>query len=553
MAVVVSPLISLMKDQVDALRANGISATYINSSLGPAERRATAAEVRAGRIKLLYVAPERLVQSHTIEFLKGVGVSLFAIDEAHCISEWGHDFRPEYRELRKLKVEFPTAAVHAYTATATEPVRGDIAEQLGLDDPVQLVGNFDRPNLIFRVTRRSGLANQIREIVDRHRSEAGIVYCLSRAEVEETCTMLVDRGYRAVTYHAGMSDVDRNRNQDAFLTDRADIVVATIAFGMGIDKPNVRFVIHAGMPKSLENYQQESGRAGRDGLEAECCLLYSGSDIAMWKRRVEESDPGAQPASQRALRAIADYCTHAVCRHRALVRYFGQDLPGDRCQACDVCLGDVDLMSDSQVVGQKILSSVVRQQQRFGGEYTALVLKGSKDQRILQNGHDRLTTFGLLADFEQRTIRDWIEQLVGQEYLTKSGEYNVLQVTPLGWQLLRGEVQPRLTKPAAPVATAAPGSRKRRTVADDSWEGVDRELFDELRKLRRERAEDLGVPAYIVFGDASLRDMARKRPTTLDGFRGVKGVGDKKTADFGAEFTGLIGAFCREHGVTSDQ
>jgi len=195
----------------------------------------------------------------------------------------------------------------------------------------------------------------------------------------------------------------------------------------------------------------------------------------------------------------------------------------------------------------------VRQQQRFGGEYTALVLKGSKDQRILQNGHDRLTTFGLLADFEQRTIRDWIEQLVGQEYLTKSGEYNVLQVTPLGWQLLRGEVQPRLTKPAAPVATAAPGSRKRRTVADDSWEGVDRELFDELRKLRRERAEDLGVPAYIVFGDASLRDMARKRPTTLAGFRGVKGVGDKKTADFGAEFTGLIGAFCREHGLSSDQ
>ncbi len=523
LAVVVSPLISLMKDQVDALKTNGVPAACINSSQSPREKREVAEEIRAGNLRLLYAAPERLLQPQTLEFLKSAGLSFVAVDEAHCISEWGHDFRPEYRALKILRKQFPNIGIHAYTATATDRVRQDIAQNLGLKTPEILVGSFDRPNLVYRVERRQNRTKQIRDVLDRHRGDSGIIYCISRKNVDTLSEELNAEGYKTRPYHAGLSDVERKRNQEAFIEEKIETIVATVAFGMGIDKSNVRYVVHAGMPKSLENYQQESGRAGRDGLEAECCLLYSGNDPRIWRKMTEDDSPQSRAASLKSLDAIDAFCTGLSCRHRGLVEHFGQAWDRESCHACDVCLGQLDLIGDALIVGQKILSSVVRQQQRFGGEYTALVLKGSKIKRVLDNGHDRISTFGLLADQEKQVIRDWIEQLASQGFLAKEGEYNVLKVTPAGRKVLKGEITPRLLKPRKLA------KKKAAAVETDAWEGVHRELFDVLRKLRRQEAEQRNIPTYIVFSDAALREMARRRPSTIEAFRTVRGVGERNS------------------------
>lgn len=549
LAVVVSPLISLMKDQVDALRSCGVPAAYVNSSLSPDERREVADEIRAGRLKLVYMAPERLVTDSTIEFLKQSNVSFVAVDEAHCISAWGHDFRPEYRELRRLKQAFPDAGIHAYTATATEQVRADISAQLGLNDPKLLVGSFDRPNLVYRVERTHNRLAQIRDVVERHAGESGIIYCITRAKVDDTAAALTEMGYRVLPYHAGMSDIDRKRNQEAFIEEKVDTIVATVAFGMGIDKSNVRYVIHAGMPKSIENYQQESGRAGRDGLEAECCLFYSSGDYGLWKRLTSDPDSQARQSALNSLSAMFNYCTDMECRHRVLVNYFGQELPGDSCKACDVCLDGFDPVDEPLIVGQKILSCLVRLKQRFGGDYTAKVLKGSQEQRIMQSGHNQLSTWGILSDESLTSIRSWIEQLTAQKFVCKAGEYNVLEVTEDGWRLLRGELTPNLLVPKE--AATAEGQAES-AIAADSWEGVDRELFEVLRQLRRQKADDKQVPPYVVFSDAALRDMARRRPSTLDGFLEVRGVGQQKCADYGDDFITCIAEHCREQGLETD-
>jgi ATP-dependent DNA helicase RecQ len=545
LALVVSPLISLMKDQVDTLRSCGVPAAFINSTLSEPEKREIADQIRRRELKLVYVAPERLLSEQTLSFFSTAGVSLIAIDEAHCISAWGHDFRPEYRGLSVLKQRFPGVGIHAYTATASEQVRQDIAEQLGLAEPKMLVGGFDRPNLSYRIRRASGRFQQICEVLERHRGEAGIVYCLSRKEVDKTAAGLAGLGFRTAPYHAGMTDIDRRKNQEAFIEDRVDVIVATVAFGMGIDKPNVRFVVHSGMPKSLEHYQQESGRAGRDGLEAECTLLFGAGDIVTWKKMLESSEPAARDGSLLSLDAMQDFCTSVVCRHRAIVEYFGQELEGDNCGACDVCLGELDLVDDAITIGQKILSCVLRLKQRFGADYTAKVLAGSQEQRIVQAGHNRLSTYGLLRDEGSATIRDWIEQLVGQGFLEKTGEYNVLQVTASGQRLLKREAEPQLLRPAEK-------QRESRAVAADSWEGVDRGLFDALRQMRSERATQQKVPAYVVFGDAALRDMARLRPSTLDKFRSVKGVGEKKLTDYGQDFIEAINKYCQQQQLSQD-
>jgi ATP-dependent DNA helicase RecQ len=400
---------------------------------------------------------------------------------------------------------------------------------------------------VYRAKRRGDLLRQIREVVDRHRADSGLVYCIRRLDVEEIAASLAQLGYRALPYHAGMSDEDRRHNQEAFINDRAQIIVATVAFGMGIDKSDVRYVIHAAAPKSLESYQQESGRAGRDGLEAECLLLYSAGDFRTWRKLQSELPPHALEIAMTLLAGIESYCTSVECRHRTLVEYFGQHLPGENCGACDVCLSELELVDDALVISQKILSCVARVREAFGGEYVAQVLAGSRDERILSHGHEQLSTWGLLQEHHKKSIRGWIDQLVNQDYLQKTGDYNVLQLTEAGWRVMRGEVTPRLLKPA-PRPRRSKGaleSAAASRAARESWEGVDRQLFEALRAYRRGKADERGVPPFIIFSDATLRDLARHRPSTLAELADIHGIGAKKLSEYGSDLLAEIGSYAR--------
>ncbi len=542
LAVVVSPLISLMKDQVDALKECGVAAERIDSSLSMSQQNDVFSRINRKELKLLYLSPERLMSDNFLGILRKAELSFIAIDEAHCVSMWGHDFRPEYRQLGSLKDMFGGITIAAYTATATDQVRVDIAQQLKLDNPRMIVGSFDRPNLLYKVGPRNNIVKQVCSVVDRHKGESGIIYCIRRKDVDSMCGQLKSKGYKVAPYHAGMEAGDRRKNQDMFINEKVDIIVATVAFGMGIDKSNVRYVIHAGMPKSLEHYQQESGRGGRDGLEADCCLFYSGGDYGTWKSIMRDMPVEAYKIAMVKLNHMYNYCTGGVCRHKAILRYFGQDLDSDNCNACDMCLGELDYVDDALIISQKILSCIVRVEQRFGGNYVASVLVGSRDKRVLENNHDRLSTYGLLEDHSNHAVRDWIEQLVGQDYIEKYGEYNVLRITEKGGTVLKGERTPRLLKPAVKKAKVS-------KVTTDSWEGVDKELFETLRKLRSKIAGKKKLPAYIVFGDGALRDMARKRPASLDAFLNVKGVGEKKYQQYGETFIATIKDHCSEYSL----
>ena len=545
LTIVVSPLISLMKDQVDALTECGVPAARLDSSLSRQEQNAVFEGIQNKTLKLLYLAPERLVSESFLSLLRTTELSFIAVDEAHCVSMWGHDFRPEYRQLGLIKRLFPKITIAAYTATATEQVREDIAEQLHLNNCQMLIGSFDRPNLVYKVQPRKTVFKQVCSVLNRHKNESGIIYCIRRKDVDGLCDQLKEQGYNAVPYHAGMSDEDRKENQDRFITEKVEVIVATVAFGMGIDKSNVRYVIHTGMPKSLEHYQQESGRAGRDGLEAECHLFYSGGDYGIWKSMMQEMPTEAQKVAMVKLQEMYKFCTGGVCRHKAILRYFGQDLAKESCNACDMCLGELDYIKDGLVTAQKILSCILRLDQRFGGDYTALVLSGSEDKRIIGNNHHKLTTYGLLSNCSKSTIHNWIEQLTGQDYIEKTGEYNTLTVTPKGWIVLKGQETPRLLKPAEqPVKISK--------VVADSWEGVDKGLFGALRKLRAQIAGKRKVPAFIVFGDATLRDMARKRPANIEMLMRVKGIGEKKCRQYGVAVLSTIEDYCRENALEVD-
>ncbi len=551
LAVVISPLIALMKDQVDGLVANGYPAAALHSMLDPNEVRDIERRAASGELRLLFVAPERLFSGRMDGLLRDARPGAFVVDEAHCISQWGHDFRQEYRRLAELRERFPGVPMHAYTATATRRVREDIVSQLRLRDPAVLVGDFDRPNLVYRVIPRTKKSEQIEEAIGRHPGEATIVYCLSRKDTERVAERLVERSHKAAAYHAGMEPVDRRRVQDDFMAERTDIVVATVAFGMGIDRSNVRCVVHAAMPKSVEHYQQEAGRAGRDGLEAECVLLYSGADAARWRDLMEKSASeaglaGPPPEQLELLDQITRFCSSMKCRHALLVRHFGQDYgeKADGCGACDVCLGENDPVEDAITTARKILSCVARLQQRYGAQHVVDVLRGGDTQRIRDLGHQTLTTFGLLADTPTKLIRSFIDQLVDDGLLTRTpDQYRVLQLTDEGVAVLKGaserEVrlfQPRQPKRATPRSAAA------------DWEGVDTTLFDGLRGLRRDLAVERGVPAYVIFSDATLRELARKRPASTRAMREIKGVGQKKLAEFGPVFVEHIREHCRETG-----
>jgi ATP-dependent DNA helicase RecQ len=544
-AVVVSPLISLMKDQVDALAGCGVPAACVNSTHSLDEKREVADGLRAGRLKLLYLSPERLMTERTLKFLQHMPVSFFAIDEAHCISDWGHDFRPEYRMLSRLKQTFPSLGVHAYTATATERVRRDIARELRLCKPAVLVGSFDRPNLIYRVQQRTDKLRQIMEAISRHPNESGIIYCIRRVDVDELCELLNQKGITARPYHAGMTEADRKRYQEDFISDRAKIMVATVAFGMGIDKSNVRFVIHAGAPKSLEHYQQESGRAGRDGLEAECCLFYSVGDFAIWRHLQRELPEEAYQIARRSLDGIEGYCSGLSCRRQTILNHFGQGLDTENCGGCDVCLGEVQGAGDELVLSQKIISAVLRLKGGFGIAYVVRTLVGSRDQRIIANGHDQLSTYGLLADYDRKSVRFWIDQLIRQNCLEVVGDYPVLRVTPLGGEVLKGEFTPRLLKRAEMPAREAQVSRT-------AWEGVDRGLFEALCQWRLRVAEARDVPPFVIFADTTLRELARRRPSTIAGLRTVHGIGETKLAEYGAALVELITAHCRQRNLDMD-
>jgi ATP-dependent DNA helicase RecQ len=538
-----------------------VAAAQLDSSLSPTDRFCTEVDLREGNIRLLFVAPERLVASDFCSLLRNVVVRAFAIDEAHCISHWGHDFRPEYRQLNRLKELFPKASVHAFTATATQRVREDICKQLALRTPDVLVGDFDRPNLNYRVLPRHDLTRQIMDVLERHTGEAGIIYCIRRRDVDDVAALLKGRGLNVLPYHAGMDADERRRVQDAFASESCDIIVATVAFGMGIDRSNIRFILHAAMPKSIEHYQQETGRGGRDGLEAECVLLYSGADYRTWdfvlRKSFEENqaDPAQLAAALQHVRDMENYCRAALCRHRALVQHFGQKYDKESCGACDLCLGDTEAVPDALVVAQKILSCVARVKEKFGVGHIVSVLRGENNEKVHRFGHDQLSTFGLLKEMSQPELRQLVFQLINQDVLAQqdvalaSGQtVQVLVLNPASWEVMKGKRDVRLHR----LVKKSKAEMRRSTADHESWEGVERSLFEELRILRRQLAEQREVHAFVIFSDRTLRDLARVRPSTLERMRQIYGIGETKLQSFGDLFLTAIATYCRTHGTAQD-
>ncbi len=553
LTIVVSPLIALMQDQVNALRDNGIGATFLNSTLSFEQVKARQDAILSGDVKLLYIAPERLFTAAFTNFLdqisQKVGISTFAIDEAHCVSEWGHDFRPEYRQLFQLKQRYPQIPIIALTATATERVRTDIAQQLRLVDLEVYVSSFNRQNLYYEVVQKSKKPHeQLLEKIKQHQGTdkgSGIIYCLSRKHVNEVTSKLQQNDIVALPYHAGLSSEVRETNQNKFIRDDVQIIVATIAFGMGINKPDVRFVIHYDLPRNLESYYQEAGRAGRDGEAAKCTILFGWGDVHTVKFLInQKTDPGEQRIAQQQLSQIINYTESSVCRRKIQLGYFGEPFEAP-CGNCDNCLNPSPV-EDWTIEAQKFLSCVYRCEQRFGMNYIIDVLRGSRKKKIIELKHEQLSTYGIGQD---HTVEEWrmlCRALIHQDYLEETTDgYSVLKLNENSNQILKKLVQVEIS-----VAQRIEKSRKTQQASANA-ELTDEEdtLMRELKQLRKHLADEQSVPPYIVFSDASLRQMAQSRPQAPEAFSEISGVGNRKLAQYGEVFTQAIRKFCKENGL----
>jgi ATP-dependent DNA helicase RecQ len=540
--IVVSPLIALMKDQVDALRTSGIAATFLNSTLAANEARERLRGLHRNEFRLLYVAPERLMMENFLESALNWNIAQIAIDEAHCISEWGHDFRPEYRELKKLRAQFPDVPIMALTATATKRVGADIIKQLKLRQPHCYVASFNRPNLTYRVIPKSSAYQQVLDFVRARPHDSGIVYCASRKSSDTLAEKLTRDGIKALPYHAGMESKERTRNQEAFLRDDARVITATIAFGMGINKPNVRYVVHHDLPKNIEGYYQETGRAGRDGLPSDCVLLFNVGDVVKQRRFIDEKRESEQRIAHEQLRTMVAYAETRECRRATLLRYFGENFSQSSCNGCDNCLEPRETF-DGTVAAQKFLSCVHRVEAKqgfgFGLNHIVEVLLGGTNEAIEKRGHDQLSTFGIGKDLPRE---QW--QRIGRELLrlglvqAAPGKFATLSVTDAGMMALRKRTPITLTKPFQ-----APAKKVRVPRAGEIE--CDEELFECLRALRRRIADERNVPAYIIFSDATLREMARFCPQNKNEFAQIGGVGQQKLKELAEPFLAEIAGYLR--------
>jgi ATP-dependent DNA helicase RecQ len=541
LTIVISPLIALMKDQVDALRLNGVSAAYLNSSLEAGEASDIYKQLNKGEIKLLYVSPERLIQNNQqfLVYLRDLNVSLIAIDEAHCISHWGHDFRPEYRMLSNLKMHFPKVPTIALTATADHLTREDILSKLKLKNPKVFVSSFNRPNIKYTITPKRNMYENIISYLRKHPDDSGIIYVLSRNSAEKMAEKLTEDGYSARAYHAGLTPEKRQRNQEAFLKDRVKIMVATIAFGMGINKSNVRFVIHADLPKNIESYYQETGRAGRDGLNSDAILYYSGGDVTKLKKfAMVEDNPEQTRVMLHKLSQMATLCEANACRRRAVLNYFGEEAP-EECGNCDVCLTTKETF-DATIIAQKALSAVARLESRYGLTYVVDFLRGSKSEKI-QKYHKELKTYGIGKDISKEAWYLYFKDLLAMNYLRQAGtEYPILALTEKSRDVLLGKEKVFLVKKEL--------STKDTGLSEQVYE---HELFDILRRVRTEVAQSENVPAYLIFSDSTLVELSTYLPATLEEMRKISGFGDIKLEKYGTLFLEPITQYMADRQLTS--